>query len=108
MNEKRLRGMLGFAMRAGKAVLGTDTVCKRMASGGKDKISLLLITEDSSDNAKKKLSSKAEFYGVEYKTAKISSSWLGELLGKTYSPVCVGIADDGFAKEIILALEENN
>ena len=107
MNEKRLRGMLGFAMRAGKAVLGTDTVCKRMAAG-KDRISLLLITEDSSDNAKKKLTSKAEFYGIEYKTVNVSSSWLGELLGKTYSPVCVGIADDGFAKEIKLALEENN
>ena len=108
MNEKRLFGMLGFAMRAGKLVLGTDLVCTSMAKRGSDKLTLLLILDDASDATKKKLTTKAEFYGIKCLNLSVPSDKIGALLGKTYSPVCVGIKDDGFSREIILALEENN
>jgi ribosomal protein L7Ae-like RNA K-turn-binding protein len=105
MNEKRLFGMLGFAMRAGKLVLGTDLVCASMAKG---KISLLLILEEASAATKKKLTTKAEFYKISHLTLPLSAEKVGELLGKTYSPVCIGVSDEGFSREISIAAGENN
>ena len=108
MNEKRLFGMLGFAMRAGKLVLGTDLVCTAMAKRGKDKLQLVLILNEASPATKKKLTTKAEFYGIKHLTLEVPSARIGELLGKTYSPVCIGVSDEGFSREISHAAEENN
>ena len=96
----RLYGMLGFAMRAGKVIIGTESVCSAMAKKGKDKPSLLLIADTASEGTKKKLLYKAEFYGVETITINIDSSELGRLLGKLYAPATVAIVDDRFAEEI--------
>ena len=63
--EIRLRGMLGFAMRAGRVTVGTDAVCTAMAKSGKDRAKLVLISSSASDGTKKKISTKAEFYGVD-------------------------------------------
>lgn len=92
--------MLGFAMRAGKVIIGTESVCSAMAKKGKDKPSLLLIADTASEGTKKKLLYKAEFYGVETITINIDSSELGRLLGKLYAPATVAIVDDRFAEEI--------
>ena len=98
--EIRLKGMLGFAMRAGKVIFGTDLVCGAMASRGKDRARLVLISSTASDGTKKKLLHKAEFYGVEALQINIDSEELGRLLGKLYTPATVAIIDDRFAEEI--------
>lgn len=92
--------MLGFAMRAGKLVIGTETVCKAMAKRGKDKPRLVLIAFDASDGTKKKLLTKAEFYGVYAIEINIDQSELGRLLGKLYAPATVAVVDDNFAEQI--------
>ena len=101
----RLYGMLGFAMRAGKVIIGTETVCSAMAKQGKGKPNLLLVAHDASEGTKKKLLTKAEFYGVETIIVNIDSDELGRLLGKLYAPATVAIVDDHFAEEIRRALE---
>lgn len=102
-SEIRLRGMLGFAMRAGKVTLGTELICSSMA--GKGKPHLVLISRSASAGTKKKLSTKSEFYGVECTEINIDSEELGRLLGKLYAPAAVAITDEGFAREIRLALK---
>lgn len=97
--EQRLRGMLGFAMRAGKVAIGTETVCKAMASS-KDKPKLVVIASDVSSGTLKKIITKCEFYGIKSVQINIGADELGDLLGKTYSPATVGIMDDGFAEQI--------
>ena len=97
--EQRLRGMLGFAMRAGKVAIGTETVCKSMAAA-KTRPSLVLIACDVSAGTLKKIVTKCEFYGIKSVQINIGADELGDLLGKTYSPATVGIMDDGFAKQI--------
>ena len=87
-------------MRAGKLIIGTESVCSAMAKKGKDKPRLVLIAETASEGTKKKLLCKAEFYGVEAITINIDSSELGRLLGKLYAPATVAIVDDRFAEEI--------
>lgn len=98
--------MLGFAMRAGKVIIGTETVCNAMAKE-KGKPNIVLIAQDASEGTKKKLLHKAEFYGVKIITINIDSSELGRLLGKLYAPATVAIVDDRFAEEIRRALESS-
>ena len=98
-DERRLRGMLGFAMRAGKIAIGTETVCKAMASKLPPK--LVVIASDVSAGTLKKLVTKCEFYNIKSVRISIGADELGDLLGKTYSPATVGIMDEGFAEQII-------
>lgn len=98
--NKRLTGMLGFAMRAGKVVIGTESVCSAMAKRGKDKPRLIIIAQGVSDGTNKKLLTKAEFYGIDTLTIDIDSGELGRLLGKLYAPATVAVVDDRFAEEI--------
>ncbi len=104
MNEKRFFGMLGFAMRAGKIILGTDAVVASMSGRPGKKALLVLICSEASDSTKAMLISKSEFYGINCMTVSTSPSRLGDLLGKTYAPVCCAITDAGFAREIAKAL----
>lgn len=103
-NEIRLRGMLGFAMRAGKVVIGTDPVCSAMSERAAKRARLVLISCTASQNTKDKILHKAEYYGVEAAVINIDSSELGRLLGKLYAPAVLAIIDDRFAEEIRLAL----
>ena len=96
--EQRLRGMLGFAMRAGRVVVGTESVFASLGKGGR--IKLVLYSGEASEGAKKKILSKCEFYSVRTLEIQIDMGELGRLLGKTYGPACIGIADEGFAREI--------
>ena len=96
--EQRLRGMLGFAMRAGKVVIGTDAVCTAMRTKNPPKI--VVVASDVSENTLKKISTKCEFYKITSVQLNIGADELGDLLGKTYSPAALAITDDGFAEQI--------
>ena len=100
----RLQGMLGFAMRAGKVVIGTDPVCSAMSERNTKRARLVLISRTASQATKDKILHKAEFYGVEAAVINMDSDELGSLLGKLYAPAVVAIIDDRFAEEIRLAL----
>lgn len=104
--NRRLFGMLGFAMRAGKLVIGTEQVCLAMSKRGKGALKLVVICKNASDATKKKLLTKSEFYGIEAIEINLDSDELGAIIGKTYAPATVGVADEGFAKEIAKASEE--
>ena len=97
--------MLGFAMRAGKVIIGTDLVCGSLSKRGNGAVETVLLCTAASDGTKKKIRNKCEFYGRELREIDIDPSELGRLLGKTYSPMVVGITDPGFANEIRKALD---
>ena len=102
----RLSGMLGFAMRAGKVIIGFDLVCHAIAKEGGGRVALVLVSKEASEPTKKRIKSKCNFYKTELSELPLSTEELGRLLGKTYAPAVVGIADRGFAREIKLALGE--
>ena len=102
---KRVFGMLGLAMKAGKVVIGTEQV---IAFFQKKKLRLVIISSGSSEGTKKKISSKCEFYKVSQKELKIQTDELGALLGKTYTPAVVGITDENFAIAITKLLDGEN
>ena len=96
----RLCGMLGFAMRAGKVIIGTELVCSSMAKKSKDAPRLILISSTASDGTTKKILTKSDFYGIDAVKIDLDSDELGHLLGKLYAPAVVAITDDRFAEEI--------
>ena len=106
--NQRLCGMLGFAMRAGKLCIGTPLVCKGLGSKDFGGIRLVLVSAEASEGTKKKLRCKCEFYGMGMWEIPIETEALGKLLGKTYAPAAVGVADEGFAREIDAALASRN
>ena len=105
-SKSRLVGMIGFAMRAGKVIIGTDSVCSAMAKRGKARPNIVLISNSASDSTKKKISTKAEFYSIECIVLEMDGDELGRLLGKLYSPAAVAIVDERFAEEIRRAVRE--
>ena len=97
INTQRLLGMLGFAMRAGKLIIGTESVCRAMAKGSPK---LVLVSDAASLGTKKKLTVKCEFYGIPYEMLQIEAEKIGALLGKTYAPMAIAVTDSGFSEEI--------
>ena len=95
--NQRLYGMLGFAMRAGKLIIGTELICRAMPRG---EIKLVLVSNTASDATKKKLFVKSDYYGITAVEADIDTESLGKILGKAYAPAAVAVVDDGFASEI--------
>ena len=107
-NDKRakLSGMLGLAMRAGKVTLGTEQICAVLP---RVRACLVLVSGSASESTKKKLRFKCEYYSTRMIEVNIDTEELGRLLGKTYTPAAVAIADDNFSKAIeqILSSEES-
>ena len=99
-NSKRIRGMIGFARRAGKTVIGTDLICRAMPTGT---LRLVVLSNTASPATKKKLVVKSEFYGIGLVESDIDTESLGTLLGKSGAVAAVGICDDAFAAEIVKA-----
>ena len=96
-SNQRLYGMLGFAMRAGKVIIGTELVCRAMPTG---RVKLVLVSSTASEATKKKLFVKSDYYSISAIEVDIDTERLGNLLGKSYSPAAVAVTDDGFAEEI--------
>lgn len=93
-NEDKILSLLGLAARARKIQTG-DSLMKSIRQG---KAELVLISEDASDNTKKKFEDKCSYYQVPcYIFSNINS--LSKAIGKD-NRVCVGICDRGFAIKI--------
>ncbi len=95
----RLCGMLGLAMRAGKVIVGTESVCQALAKRGK--VRLVVYAADSSPATKKKIVTKCEFYSTPCVEISLDTGALGRILGKTYGPACAALTSDSFANEIV-------
>lgn len=84
---------LGLCARARGLVDGTDIVCDYMAKGN---VKYIFLANNSSDNTKKKIRSKAEYYNVEVNESYTSEE-LSQAIGKVNRMV-VGITNQSFLK----------
>lgn len=100
MNKNTL-GVLGLAMRAGKAAPGANNTLEAVRAG---KAKLVLIAADASDNTRKNVSDKSRYYGVECTVCGAGSAELGHALGKSSSSA-VAITDAGFVTAYKKSLE---
>ena len=97
---QRISGMIGFARRAGKTVIGTELVCRAMPKG---EVKLVVISSTASDSTKKKLTVKSAFYGISWVLIEIDTERLGALVGKGGAVAAIAISDQMFADEILKA-----
>ncbi len=95
--------MLGFARKAGRLIIGTESVCRAMAKGT---VKLVMVLPSASEGTKKKLSVKSDFYGIPWVTLPLDADTVGHIIGKTYSPMGLAVTDSGFAEEIKKAATE--
>ncbi len=102
MANNRLLGTLGLCRRAGKAVLGTDLVCKAMR---RKELFSVVLASDASDNTKKKIRDKTAFYSVKLVETEMSSDEIGRAVGKAGSVAVVGIADENFSNALMKHIE---
>ncbi len=88
-----LLSSLGLIKKAGHLPSGTDEAIDAMRGG---KASVVLVASDASDNTKKRVSDKANTYGVRYEEIPFTRDELGQAVGKT-SCACAAICGNDFA-----------
>ncbi len=93
-NNKFL-SLLGLCQRAGKLVSG-ELPCEKAIKSGK--VKLLIISEDASDNTKKKFSNTALQNNVEFICTENKES-IGRAIGKDLRSTAA-IVDEGFARQL--------
>ncbi len=84
---------LGLCMRARGLVSGEEIVCEEMRKGN---VHLVFLANDASENTKKTIKNKAEFYNVEI-SLKYSSYELSQAIGKINRMV-IGVTNKSFVK----------
>ena len=100
MHMNRVYSMMGLATKAGKTVSGEFSVEKEVKSG---RAALVIVTEDASENTKKKFRNMCKFYQVKIAAAGTKDE-LGSAVGKEYRAVAA-VLDAGFAKSVAAKLE---
>ncbi|WP_407857064.1 L7Ae/L30e/S12e/Gadd45 family ribosomal protein [Enterococcus hailinensis] len=95
MDKQKVLNMLGLAMRAGKLITGEELTINDIR---KNKVRLVIVTTDASENTQKKLLDKSKYY----KTTCFVEFTQEEILGAIGKPrKVIGILDQGFAKKIM-------
>jgi ribosomal protein L7Ae-like RNA K-turn-binding protein len=95
--------MLGLASKAGKLFSGEDVVRNAIRY---NKVKLLIISQDASENTKKRFVNAAEYYKVPMKIWG-DKEQLGSSIGKSNRSV-VGIGDENFTNSIVTLLNAEN
>ena len=99
----KIYGLLGLCQRAGKCKSGEFAVEKSIKSG---KSFLVIITEDASDNTKKKFKNMTTYRSVPYQELGTKET-LGHQLGRSERS-SISIEDQGFAQAMIKYIDGGN
>lgn len=89
MDEKKIYSWLGLSMRAGKLVSGEDTTLRDVK---KERVHLVLIASDASENTKKLFSDKCSFRNIDCMVFGTKDA-IGQSIGKGPRAV-VGLKDE--------------
>ncbi|MBO5366009.1 MAG: ribosomal L7Ae/L30e/S12e/Gadd45 family protein [Peptococcaceae bacterium] len=96
MNKQGILTMLGFAQKAGKLAAGEAAVENFLK---KQKIVLIVVSEEISENRMIFWKRQAEFYNVPLVTVDIEKIDLGWAIGSSPKTV-IGIMDQGMADAV--------
>ncbi|MCK9217094.1 MAG: ribosomal L7Ae/L30e/S12e/Gadd45 family protein [Firmicutes bacterium] len=90
-NTVKVLSMLGMSYQAKKIITGEDALRKSIRE---NKVKLLIIANDASDNTKKRLINCAKHYGISYYVFSTKNDFSICLGGKNRS--AIGIIDKNF------------
>lgn len=95
MIKDKVLSLIGLATKAGKIASGEFSVEKAVKSG---KAHLVIVSQDASDNTKKKIKNMCEYRNVPLYSYSNKND-LGWAMGKQFR-VCLACLDEGLAKLI--------
>jgi len=98
--SNKVFSMIGLACKAGKVVSGEDSIRNLMKN---NKVKLIIIAEDASDNSIKRFVNASKYYGIQHIFLGDKDT-LGKHIGKQNRAV-IGITDDGFKNNILKLIE---
>ncbi|MBQ7500046.1 MAG: ribosomal L7Ae/L30e/S12e/Gadd45 family protein [Clostridia bacterium] len=102
---KKITGLLGLAARARRLVIGTELVCDALRRGKTGY--LVVVSENASENTKKRLRNCCEYTGAQLQTIPVAPDMLGHSIGKKNASVAaVAVTDANMAKAIRNILKE--
>ena len=101
MNNKLL-SFLGITRKSGNIIFGMDSVKKEILN---DKIRLLLITQDISENSFGEISKTANEHNIKMLKIHVTKDEINNATGK-YAAI-MGISNENFSKKIISLVTEN-
>jgi ribosomal protein L7Ae-like RNA K-turn-binding protein len=96
MMADRIYSFMGLAAKAGKLLTGDET-CERALKTGK--VYLVIVSEDASDNTKKKFKDMCSYRDIEFREFGLKEQ-LGRFTGKSVRSV-VAIKDTNFAGHLL-------
>lgn len=102
MNKQGLLTMLGFAQKAGKLAAGEAAVENFLK---KEKIVLLVMSEELSDNRKEYWIRQAEYANIPIFAVEISKLDLGWAIGSSPRGI-IGVLDQGMADAVRKKISE--
>lgn len=100
--RSKLASYMGFARKSRNLLMGFNTCVLAM---GRNKIKLLIIAEDISENTGKKIEKEAKKHQVTYRVYGTTDE-LSEMAG-TGGRSIFGITDDNFANVILKEIDED-
>jgi ribosomal protein L7Ae-like RNA K-turn-binding protein len=100
--QDRLLGALGLCRRGGKLICGVDLICTelRKSAARTQTVQAVLAASDVSDNTRKKLNDKCNFYGVSLILLPYGAQELATAVGKDAPIGAVAITDAGFVQAV--------
>ena len=102
MNRNKVLGLLGLAEKAGKVRSGEFSTEKAVKSG---KAGLVIVSEESSDNTKKKFTNMCTYYKVPIYLFGTKDE-LGHAMGQEFR-ASLSVEDAGFAKSMVERMNIN-
>ncbi len=102
MNNDRLLTLMGFAQKSGNLMTGEDTCIINIR---KDKVSLVIIAADASDNTKRRFKGMCESRGIPFREV-LDRAHLSHAIGK-HNRTVFAIANKKFAKNILEVIDAN-
>ncbi len=103
MAKREALSALGLAKKAGKLTVGTPLVCKAISS--KHPPALTVLSAHASDNTKKRLYDKCEFYNVPIYELDADTEEISAALGGEARVAVCAIGEQGLAR-LFLAKSE--
>lgn len=102
MSQNKVLSLIGLATKAGKTVAGEFSTEKSVKTGH---AFLVLVSEEASENTKKKFRNMCEYYHVPIYFYGMKDE-LGKAMGKEMR-ASLAVQDAGFAKAIEKILSDN-
>ena len=103
MKQNKILSLVGLATKAGKTVSGEFSTEKVVKSG---KAWLVIVSEEASDNTKKKFSNMCSFYEVPICFFGTKND-LGRAMGKEFR-ASMAVTDENFSNAILKQLTMTN